>query len=103
LWNRGLHKVTAHIQIFERSLYPDHLALYNQTQRFDNLVVLQLLRYLLRPRHPILLLTSLVQYLALQAAVYEEERLRWLIEGAKLKVSVWQSLGANQRAEAKSL
>ena len=40
---------------------------------------------------------------ALQAAVYEEERLRWLIEGAKLKVSVWQSIGANQRAEAKSL
>jgi len=40
---------------------------------------------------------------ALQSAVYEEERLRWLIEGAKLKVSVWQSLGANQRAEAKSL
>ena len=37
------------------------------------------------------------------AAVYEEERLRWLIEGVKLKVSVWQSIGANQRAEAKSL
>jgi hypothetical protein len=40
---------------------------------------------------------------ALQVAVEEEERLRWLIEGAKLKVSVWQSLGANQRAEAKAL
>jgi len=40
---------------------------------------------------------------ALQAAVAEEERLRWLIECARLKVSVWQSLGANQRAEAKSL
>lgn len=40
---------------------------------------------------------------ALQAAVAEEERLRWLIECARLKVSVWQSLGANQRAEAKAL
>ena len=40
---------------------------------------------------------------ALEVAIYEEERLRWLLEGAKLKVSVWQSLGANQRAEAKAL
>ena len=37
---------------------------------------------------------------ALGAAVEEEERLRWMIEAAKLKVSVWQSLGANARFEA---
>ena len=41
--------------------------------------------------------------LGLQAAIEEEESLRWKIEAAKLKVGVWQSLGANSRAEAKAL
>ena len=39
----------------------------------------------------------------LKAAVEEEERLRWLLNAAQAKISVWQSLGANQRAEAKVL
>lgn len=41
--------------------------------------------------------------LGLQAAIEEEENLRWKIEAARLKVNVWQSLGANQRAESKIL
>lgn len=41
--------------------------------------------------------------LGLQAAIEEEENLRWKIEAARLKVNVWQSLGANQRAENKML
>lgn len=40
---------------------------------------------------------------ALSAAVEKEENLRWLLIGAQAKISVWQSLGANQRAEAKVL
>lgn len=40
---------------------------------------------------------------ALSAAVEKEENLRWLLIGAQAKISVWQSLGANQRAEAKAL
>lgn len=40
---------------------------------------------------------------ALAAAVEEEERLRWLMVGAQAKIEVWRSLGANQRAEAKSV
>lgn len=39
----------------------------------------------------------------LKVAIELEESLRWKIEAAKLKVGVWQSLGANQRAEAKAL
>lgn len=39
----------------------------------------------------------------LKVAVEEEERLRWMLEAARLKVSVWQSIGANQRFEAKSV
>ena len=39
----------------------------------------------------------------LKVAIEEEENLRWKIEAAKLKVGVWQSLGANSRAEAKVL
>lgn len=41
--------------------------------------------------------------LALRTAVEEEERLRWLIVGAQVKVEVWRSLEANKRAEAKTL
>ena len=40
---------------------------------------------------------------ALSAAVEKEENLRWLLIGVQAKISVWQSLGANQRAEAKVL
>ena len=40
---------------------------------------------------------------ALRDAVEEEERLRWLIIAAQAKVEVWRSLGANQRAEAKTI
>ena len=39
----------------------------------------------------------------LKVAIEQEENLRWKIEAAKLKVGVWQSLGANSRAEAKVL
>ena len=39
----------------------------------------------------------------LEAAIEKEENLRWLLIGAQAKISVWQSLGANQRAEAKIL
>lgn len=39
----------------------------------------------------------------LEAAIEREENLRWLLVGAQAKISVWQSLGANQRAEAKTL
>lgn len=39
----------------------------------------------------------------LKAAVEEEERLRWMLEAAKLKAEVWRSLGANQRAIDKTL
>lgn len=37
----------------------------------------------------------------LKAAVEAEEALRWLITAAETKASVWQSLGANARAEKK--
>lgn len=40
---------------------------------------------------------------ALKTAVEEEERLRWMIIAAQAKVEVWRSLGANQRAEARTL
>lgn len=40
---------------------------------------------------------------ALRDAVEAEEGLRWRLIAAQAKISVWQSLGANQRAEAKNL
>jgi hypothetical protein len=40
---------------------------------------------------------------ALRDAVEAEELLRWRLVAAQAKISVWQSLGANQRAEAKNL
>lgn len=39
----------------------------------------------------------------LKAAVEEEERLRWMIVAAQVKIEVWRSLEANKRAEAKTL
>lgn len=36
-------------------------------------------------------------------AIEEEENLRWKLIAAQAKISVWQSLGANSRAEAKAL
>lgn len=39
----------------------------------------------------------------LREAVENEETLRWRLIAAQAKISVWQSLGANQRAEAKNL
>lgn len=40
---------------------------------------------------------------ALQAAVEEEERLRWLIVGAQARIEVWRTIEANRRAEARVL
>lgn len=40
---------------------------------------------------------------ALQAAVEAEETYRWRLVAAQAKVEVWRSIGANQRAEAKTL
>lgn len=37
----------------------------------------------------------------IKEAVNQEEQLRWLLEGAKLKIAVWQTMRADQRAEAK--
>lgn len=39
----------------------------------------------------------------LKAAVEAEEALRWRLVGAQAKVEVWRSIGANQRAETKTL
>lgn len=41
--------------------------------------------------------------LGLQAAIEEEENLRWKLIAAQAKIEVWRSLSANQRAEAKVL
>lgn len=40
---------------------------------------------------------------ALKEAVEIEEKLRWHLEAAKIKVEVWRSLGANNRALDKAL
>ena len=39
---------------------------------------------------------------ALEAAVCESERLRWLMVGAEAKISVWRSLESSNRAEGKA-
>jgi len=39
----------------------------------------------------------------LGAAVQEEERLRWLLITAQIKLDVWRTIEANRRAEAKVL
>lgn len=39
----------------------------------------------------------------LKAAVEEEEKLRWLLEAARLKVEVYRTIQANQRAIDKNL
>lgn len=39
----------------------------------------------------------------LQTAIEECEKMRWLMIGAEAKISVWQSLNANERAEIKYL
>ena len=39
----------------------------------------------------------------LKEAVAREEHLRWMLIAAQAKVSVWQSLGANARAESKNV
>ncbi len=39
----------------------------------------------------------------LQAAVEEEERLRWLIVGAQAKIECWRTIEANRRAEARAI
>jgi hypothetical protein len=39
----------------------------------------------------------------LKESVEQEEHLRWLLIAAQAKVSVWQSLGANARAESKNV
>jgi hypothetical protein len=35
----------------------------------------------------------------LKAAVYQEERLKWLLRGAELRVDVWRSQNANARVQ----
>lgn len=40
---------------------------------------------------------------ALRDAVEEEERLRWMLIAAQAKIDVWRTLGANARAESKTL
>lgn len=40
---------------------------------------------------------------ALAAAVEKEEKLRWLMLSAQLKIDVWRSLSANKRVEAKNI
>lgn len=40
---------------------------------------------------------------ALQLAVEEEEKFRWMFVGAQAKVEVWRTIEANRRAEAKNL
>ena len=42
------------------------------------------------------------QLLALQQAVAEAERLRWLMIAAEAKIEVWRSLESSARAEGKS-
>jgi hypothetical protein len=39
----------------------------------------------------------------LRAAVEEEERLRWLLIGAQVKIECWRTIEANRRAEVKHL
>jgi hypothetical protein len=39
----------------------------------------------------------------LKEAVEREEYLRWMLIAAQAKISVWQSLGANARAESKNV
>jgi hypothetical protein len=39
----------------------------------------------------------------LQAAVEQEEALRWLIVAAQAKIEVWRTIEANRRAEAKTV
>jgi hypothetical protein len=39
----------------------------------------------------------------LKAAVEEEERLRWLMVAAQLKIECWRSLESSRRIEAKTL
>jgi hypothetical protein len=41
--------------------------------------------------------------LALQAAVEEEERLRWLMVAAQARIEAWRSLESSRRVEAKTL
>lgn len=40
---------------------------------------------------------------ALQIAVEEEEKYRWMFVGAQAKIEVWRTMEANKRAEAKNL
>lgn len=40
---------------------------------------------------------------ALKIATEEEERLRWMMVGAEVKIEVWRTLEANKRAEAKNV
>lgn len=40
--------------------------------------------------------------LGLQSAVEEEERLRFVIESAKLAIEIWRTKSADQRAEARA-
>ena len=40
---------------------------------------------------------------ALEAAVEAEESLRWMLIAAQARLEVWRSLGANQRAQEKTL
>jgi len=39
----------------------------------------------------------------LKAAVEEEERLRWLMIGAQLRIECWRSLEYSRRIEARTL
>lgn len=39
---------------------------------------------------------------ALEEAIYEAERLRWLMVGAEAKIEVWRSLESSARVEGKS-
>lgn len=39
----------------------------------------------------------------LAAAVEEEEKLRWMLEAAKLRIEVYRTESANQRAEGKAV
>jgi hypothetical protein len=46
---------------------------------------------------------SYIQHLQVLAdAVYEAERLRWLMVGAEAKIEVWRSLESSARAEGKA-
>lgn len=37
----------------------------------------------------------------LKVAIEQEENLKWLLEAARMKVQVWQTLSANERVEKK--